>query len=540
MDEYLFSYATANDPPLKRSVIRLVERATGQPRLKRMYLHNQRFPRPDESFWQAAVRSLALDVRYDHNALAAIPKTGPVVVVANHPYGVLDGIVISWLISKVRTDFVVLTNAVLMRAPELQDFILPIDFSETEQAQRTNLASRAAARAQLDRGGVVVVFPAGAVSTAPDKLGLKPAVDWRWQPFASQLIQRSKAVVVPIWFGGQNSRLFQIASHLSYTLRISLIFHEVKSRIGTSRRWRSARPFLSPPSLGSRTGRRWRMICATASTASRDSRRLRESRADRPESSCRISCGRRSILSAPRSRSRSRHGTIQLAGWRPASADARHNDGLSRSRVQLNRRCIQCEDPGIRDKWRFARDHVVDEVTSLFNAARDRRPQIRLGRYKAEYAIVLERLEIPVGEPFDRSSKTRFKFVARETEFEGWDLASVALQLRRIQPDRLAQSFHATRVFKGNRCGQSTVGSGPQIPFTRSRRSRTGIQTEATAPDLNFFDRRREKSHSAASLSSFSGRRAVFSPAVRSRGSEPHQGLERHRRPARHGGARGS
>ena len=234
MDKYLFSYATASDPPLKRGVIRLVEKATGQPRLKRMYLHNQRFPRPDETFWQAAVRSLSLDVRYDPDALAAIPKAGPVVVVANHPYGVLDGIVISWLVSKVRSDFVVLTNAILMRAPEVNGFILPIDFSETEEAQRTNLASRAAARAQLERGGVVVVFPAGAVSTAPDRLGLKPAVDGRWQPFVSQLIQRSKAVVVPIWFGGQNSRLFQIASHLSYTLRISLIFHEVRSRIGTS------------------------------------------------------------------------------------------------------------------------------------------------------------------------------------------------------------------------------------------------------------------------------------------------------------------
>jgi putative hemolysin len=81
---------------------------------------------------------------------------------------------------------------------------------------------------------VVVVFPAGAVSTAPDKLGLKPAVDWRWQPFVSQLVQRSKATVVPVWFSGQNSRLFQIASHVSYTLRISLIFHEVRSRIGTA------------------------------------------------------------------------------------------------------------------------------------------------------------------------------------------------------------------------------------------------------------------------------------------------------------------
>jgi putative hemolysin len=133
----------------------------------------------------------------------------------------------------VRSDFVVLTNAVLMRAPEVQGFILPIDFTETEEAMRTNLASRAAARAQLDRGGVVVVFPAGGVSTAPDKLGRKPAIDARWQPFVSQLIQRSKAVVVPIWFGGQNSRLFQIASHLSQTLRISLIFHEVRTRIGT-------------------------------------------------------------------------------------------------------------------------------------------------------------------------------------------------------------------------------------------------------------------------------------------------------------------
>jgi putative hemolysin len=234
MDRYLFSYATASDPPLKRGIIRLVEKATGQPKLKRMYIDNQRFPRADESFWQAAVRSLALDVRYDSHALAAIPRTGPVVVVANHPYGVLDGIVISWLVSKVRSDFLVLTNAVLMSAPEVQDFILPIDFSGTEEARRTNLASRATARAQLERGGVVVVFPAGAVSTAPDKLGRKPAIDSRWQPFVSQLIQRSQATVVPMWFGGQNSRLFQIASHVSYTLRISLIFHEVRSRIGTA------------------------------------------------------------------------------------------------------------------------------------------------------------------------------------------------------------------------------------------------------------------------------------------------------------------
>src|ERR1700722_8110127 len=151
MDKYLFSYATASDPPIKRGLIRLVEKATGQPKLKRMYVHNQRFPRLGETFWQAAVRSLELDVRYDAHALAAVPKTGPVVFVANHPYGVLDGIVMAWLVSKARPDFLVLTHVVLTRAPEAAPFILPIDFSGAEGAEETNLASRAAARDHLAR-----------------------------------------------------------------------------------------------------------------------------------------------------------------------------------------------------------------------------------------------------------------------------------------------------------------------------------------------------------------------------------------------------
>ena len=98
---------------------------------------------------------------------------------------------------------------------------------------QTNLRSRAAARDHLARGGCVVVFPAGAVSTAPDRLGLKPAVDAPWQPFVAQLIHRARAAVVPVHFTGQNSRLFQMASHVSQTLRLSLIFREVRNRMGT-------------------------------------------------------------------------------------------------------------------------------------------------------------------------------------------------------------------------------------------------------------------------------------------------------------------
>ncbi len=178
MDEYLFSYADPSDPPVKRGIIRLVERATGQPELKRLYLDNQRYPRAERKLLgrRPCARSRSTCAMTPRRS-PRIPEAGPVVVVANHPYGVLDGIVISWLVEKVRRDFVVLTNAVLMRAPEVRDFILPIDFSGTREAAQTNLQSRAAARARLERGGVVVVFPAGAVSTAPDRLGRQPAVD---------------------------------------------------------------------------------------------------------------------------------------------------------------------------------------------------------------------------------------------------------------------------------------------------------------------------------------------------------------------------
>lgn len=233
MDDLLFSYAEPTDPPLRRKFIRLVERATGQPKLKRLYLDHQRTARPGDSFFEAAVRKLDLQVEIDPARHAAIPRTGPLVIVANHPYGVLDGIVISWLTERVRADFKVLTNAVLLRAPEAAPYLLPVDFAPTEEAMATNLETRNAARRHLEAGGCIVVFPAGGISTAPDRLGRKPAIDAPWQPFTSQLIQRSRATVVPMYFEGQNSRLFQIASHIHPAARLSLVFKEVRDRIGT-------------------------------------------------------------------------------------------------------------------------------------------------------------------------------------------------------------------------------------------------------------------------------------------------------------------
>jgi putative hemolysin len=227
-----FSYADPADPRLKKLFIKIVERVTGQPYLKYLYEDNRAHPQPGEDFWDAAIRKLELKLKYNEDVLAQWPRTGPLVVVANHPFGVLDGLIISHLVAKVRPDFRVLTNAVLLRAEEVKEFLLPVDFAETEEALKTNLKTRAEAKSFLMKGGCLVVFPAGGVSTTPT-IWHKRAIDTEWKNLTARLIAQSKAPVAPVYFAGQNSRLFQLASHISMTLRLSLLFKEVHDRIGT-------------------------------------------------------------------------------------------------------------------------------------------------------------------------------------------------------------------------------------------------------------------------------------------------------------------
>ena len=232
-----FSYATPDDPRLKRFVIRLIERMTGQPYLRWLYEDYRSHPPAGESFWDSAIKRLELNVTCNEAKLAAWPKTGPLFVISNHPFGVLDGLVACLLVSRVRTDFRVLMNSVLLRADEIKPFMLPIDFAETKAAMKTNLQSRAEAKAHLMGGGCLVIFPAGGVSTTPT-VWHKHAIDTDWKPFTARMISQARAPVAPMFFAGQNSRLFQLVSHISLTLRLSLLFKEVHDRIGSEVRVR--------------------------------------------------------------------------------------------------------------------------------------------------------------------------------------------------------------------------------------------------------------------------------------------------------------
>lgn len=230
-----FTYASPEDSRMRRAVIRGIERLTGQPHLKRLYQQFQddiATGRSTDDFFTAGVKKLGLDLVYDEARLLSAPKTGPLVVVANHPFGVLDGITICHLMLRLRRDFRILTNSALYRVPEIYDWLLPIDFNETREALATNIKSRAEARRFLETGGALVVFPAGGVATTPGPFAGQ-AIDAEWKPLTARLIIQGRAPVLPIFFHGQNSRLFQMASQVSMTVRLALIFHEVHRRIGT-------------------------------------------------------------------------------------------------------------------------------------------------------------------------------------------------------------------------------------------------------------------------------------------------------------------
>ncbi len=228
------SYADPSMTPAQRAVVWAVERISGQRGLKRVYDRFRAEGGTTEGFWNDMLRRIGMAVDLNPGALGNIPSSGPLLVVANHPYGLIDGFLLCWMLSQVRKDFQLLINSVLIQAPETKPHMLPIDFAGTRDAQATNLHSRAEARRTLERGGAVLVFPAGGISTSPDRLGRLPAMDVPWQAFVGQLLQRGRCPVLPVWFEGQNSRLFQVVSHMSQTARLALMAGEIRRRFNTT------------------------------------------------------------------------------------------------------------------------------------------------------------------------------------------------------------------------------------------------------------------------------------------------------------------
>ena len=223
------SYASSAQTKGGRAIIRVLENATGRLRLIRRAKGYENEVEAGRDFWQVMAERYGLTLDIMGGSLANIPREGPLVVVANHPYGILDGLMLGHILSATRGDFRILAHRVFRKAEDLNRIILPISFDETKEAIALNIETRKAALRYLAGGGTIGVFPGGTVSTAPKPFA--QAMDPGWRSFTARMIAKSQATVVPVFFEGANSRLFQLASHLHATLRMALLIKEFKRRV---------------------------------------------------------------------------------------------------------------------------------------------------------------------------------------------------------------------------------------------------------------------------------------------------------------------
>jgi putative hemolysin len=234
-DKRKLSYANTFPDPWQARMIRGMEWMTGKVTLLRLIRKFERIGVPEgQAFWSQALDVMGIRLETPEAEIARIPDSGPLVVVANHPHGLVDGIVLAELVGRVRTDYRILTRSLLTGVPEIAQFLIPVPFPHEEGALEKNLDMRRRAMEHLAEGGAIVVFPSGAVASARSPFG--PAIEAEWNPFTAKMIQRSGAAVLPVRFPGQNSRLYQLAALTSATLRQGLLLHEVVHALNRSQR----------------------------------------------------------------------------------------------------------------------------------------------------------------------------------------------------------------------------------------------------------------------------------------------------------------
>src|SRR6056297_2789460 len=225
------SYAYSAQTRGGRAMIRTMENLTGRVGLIRRAKGYEREVSQGRCFWEVIVERYGLSLDVVGGSLAQIPRDGPLILIANHPYGILDGLMLGHILNRTRGDFRILAHQVFGKAPDLERVILPISFDGSREARALNLATRKAALDYLGQGGAIGVFPGGTVSTSarPFSRPLDPG----WRGFTAKMIARGEATVVPVYFDGHTSRLFQLASHLHYTLRMGLLMQEFRKRVDT-------------------------------------------------------------------------------------------------------------------------------------------------------------------------------------------------------------------------------------------------------------------------------------------------------------------
>ncbi len=183
-----------------------------------------------QAFLEGLLSALRIDVEAGPSDGACIPRTGPVVVVANHPFGGIDGIALASRLTRLRPDVKVLANYLLRRIRPLRDLFIFVNPFDSMSRGCENVVGIRRALQWLGQGGLLLAFPAGEVAHWSARHGR--VVDSPWSETVAALARRAGASVVPIHIQGRNSLLFQAAGMLHPLLRTALLPRELMNKTG--------------------------------------------------------------------------------------------------------------------------------------------------------------------------------------------------------------------------------------------------------------------------------------------------------------------
>ncbi len=211
---------------LAQPVIATLQRVTQGHTWQRLY-HRARH-RGDAGFCAALCEEMGASIQVSAADLERIPKSGPVAVVANHPFGLLEGVLLGSLLPRCRPDVKFVANSLLAGVPEIAAMTIFVDPYGGAPAVRSNLAAMKTAQEWLRQGHMLVMFPAGDVAALDLKRG---GVSERpWNSGVVKLASRTNAPVVPLHLDGSNSPLFHLAGLVHPRLRTLLLPHELLNK----------------------------------------------------------------------------------------------------------------------------------------------------------------------------------------------------------------------------------------------------------------------------------------------------------------------
>jgi len=226
-DRRSITYSETFDNNLKRWFIMAMEFATGKLKVLSRLRRFEKMGTPKgQAFWTGTMKAMGVEVQTPQGQLENIPETGPVVFVANHPHGLVDGMILAELIGRRRNDYRILTRSLLTGIDEsAASYMIAVPFLHDADAQKKMIEMRAKSMDHLSNGGLIALFPSGVVASSDTAFG--PVIEREWNVFTAKMIKRSGATVVPCYFPGNNSRAYQVANKISATLRQGLLIHEV-------------------------------------------------------------------------------------------------------------------------------------------------------------------------------------------------------------------------------------------------------------------------------------------------------------------------